>query len=91
MRRIYRATLVLVMVAFLVAAGAGPVWAQCSMCRTALTESAEGQRMAAGFNNAILFLLGAPYLVFGALAFTLYKKKRKARVPASRPMLVSTP
>ncbi len=39
------------------------VQAQCAMCRTALQSSPEGQAMAAGFNQAILFLLAAPFLI----------------------------
>lgn len=39
--------------------------AQCSMCRTALEQNAEA---AASFNRAILFLLAAPYAVFGTIA-----------------------
>ena len=39
------------------------VQAQCAMCRTAIESSPEGQAMAAGFNQAILFLLAAPFLI----------------------------
>ena len=60
-----------------------PVSAQCAMCRTALTESAEGQQLAAGFNNAILFLLGAPYLIFGTLAGSLWISRRRKGRPVS--------
>lgn len=50
--------------------------AQCAMCRTALDQ--EGGRMAIGFNRAILFLLGMPYLVFASIAGSYYWKRRKA-------------
>jgi len=50
--------------------------AQCAMCRTALDQ--EGGRMAIGFNRAILFLLGMPYIVFASIAASYYWKRRKA-------------
>jgi hypothetical protein len=50
--------------------------AQCAMCRTALDQ--EGGRVAAGFNRAILFLLGMPYMVFASIAGSYYWKCRKA-------------
>jgi hypothetical protein len=46
------------------------------MCRTALDQ--EGGRLAIGFNRAILFLLGMPYLVFASIAGSCYWKRRKA-------------
>ncbi len=50
--------------------------AQCAMCRTALDQ--EGGRLAIGFNRAILFLLGMPYIVFASIAGSFYWKRRKA-------------
>ena len=47
--------------------------AQCAMCRTALEQ--DGGATAAGFNRAILFLLGMPYLVFASIAGTWYWRK----------------
>jgi hypothetical protein len=65
------------MVALLTILAAEPVWAQCAMCRTALTESAEGQQLAQGFNRGILFLLAAPYLVFGTLVGSIWIVRRR--------------
>ncbi len=75
MKAIYRIFLVLAVIGLFAWGSTEPIWAQCSMCRTALTESSEGQQMARGFNRAILFLLGAPYLVFGTLAVSLWRKR----------------
>jgi hypothetical protein len=47
--------------------------AQCQMCRTALTQSAEGQRWARGINAGILLLLAAPFLICGAIAFVVWR------------------
>lgn len=44
-----------------------PAAAQCSMCRRAL-QSPEGQQMIAAFRGGILFLLVAPFAVFGTVA-----------------------
>ncbi len=48
------------------------VQAQCAMCRTALQSSPEGQAMAAGFNQAILFLLAAPILIVAGVSLALW-------------------
>lgn len=46
--------------------------AQCAMCRTALTNSAEGQRWARGINGGIMLLLLAPFLIVGLIALQIY-------------------
>jgi hypothetical protein len=74
-----RIAVALALVGIVVLVWVEPLAAQCAMCRTALTESVEGQQLASGFNSAILFLLGAPYLVFGTLAASLWFSRRKSR------------
>ncbi len=49
--------------------------AQCAMCVTALEQN--GGELAAGFNRGILFLLGMPYLVVGAIAVGHYLRKKR--------------
>jgi len=71
-----RIAVALAVVGLVVLLGAGPLAAQCAMCRTALSESPEGRQLQAGFNNAILFLLPFPYLVFGTLALSLWLSRR---------------
>jgi hypothetical protein len=53
-----------------------PAAAQCAMCRRALT-SPEGQHMVAAFRDGILFLLAAPFLVFGTVATIAVRKFRR--------------
>ena len=48
--------------------------AQCSMCRTALTNSAEGQRWARGINAGIMLLLLAPFLIVGLITLQIYSR-----------------
>ncbi len=62
---------ILLMVVLLVASSAA--FAQCAMCRTGLTNSPEGQRLANGFNSGILFLLSAPFVVVGTIAFLIFR------------------
>ena len=57
----------------------GTGWSQCAMCRTALSESPEGRQLQGGFNNAILFLLPFPYLVFGTLAAAIWLSRKKTQ------------
>ncbi len=52
-----------------------PALAQCAMCRTALEQNPEA---AASFNRGILFLLGTPYALFGAGAFVVFRRRRRA-------------
>jgi hypothetical protein len=64
--------------ALLAVAEAGFGWpdaaaAQCAMCKTALTNSAEGRELGEQFNRGILVLVGAPYLVFGVVGAALFR------------------
>jgi hypothetical protein len=65
--------------ALALAVAAGPASGQCAMCRTALTQSPEGRAMASGFNRAIVVMLVAPYVVFGAGAALFFRRRRAAR------------
>jgi hypothetical protein len=47
--------------------------AQCQMCRTALTQSPEGQRWSRGINAGIMLLLVAPFLIAGGISLTIYR------------------
>jgi hypothetical protein len=47
--------------------------AQCQMCRTALTQSAEGQRWSRGINAGIFLLLAAPFLIAGSGLAVIYR------------------
>jgi len=55
------------------------VFAQCSMCKTALVNSAEGQRLASGFNSGILFLLCVPFMIAGTIALLIFNAQRRVR------------
>jgi hypothetical protein len=53
-------------------------WAQgCSMCRAALESSPEGRMLAGSFAQGILMLLFLPYIIFGTVAFAVYRAYRK--------------
>jgi hypothetical protein len=53
--------------------------AQCAMCRRAL-QSPEGQQMVAAFRSGILFLLAAPFAIFGTVA-TLAVRRFRSKSP----------
>ncbi len=55
----------------------GTGWSQCAMCRTALESSVEGQQMAEGFRQGIIFLLAAPYAIIGVISYALVKAYKK--------------
>lgn len=58
-------------------------FAQCSMCRTALESSAEGQAIAGGFRKGIVLLLAAPYAIFGTVSVVVYRAYRKKKKDAA--------
>ena len=49
--------------------------AQCAMCRTALTQSAEGERWSRGINAGILLLLATPFLSAGACLLVIFRNQ----------------
>lgn len=53
-----------------------PADAQCAMCRSVLA-SPEGQQLVAAFRHGILFLLAAPFAVFGTVAFLAVRRQRR--------------
>lgn len=74
MRPFTRATTVATLVAAMLAPEI--VEAQCAMCRSVLA-SPEGQRLVAGLRHGILFLLAAPFAVFGTIAYLAVREQRK--------------
>ncbi len=63
------------------------VVAQCSMCRTALTGSAEGRDLAQGFNRGIVFLASVPFLIAGTLALLVFQSTQESGKKARRVIL----
>ena len=47
--------------------------AQCAMCRAVL-ETEEGQGMAQGINDGIVYLMAIPYILVFGVIFIVYKK-----------------
>ncbi|MFV0540319.1 MAG: hypothetical protein ACK5MZ_03660 [Aestuariibaculum sp.] len=47
--------------------------AQCAMCRAVL-ESNEGQNVAEGVNNGIVYLMAIPYILMAGLGYFIYRK-----------------
>ena len=57
----------------------GTGWSQCAMCRTALESSVEGQQMAEGVRQGIIFLLAAPYAIIGGISYAIVKAHKNKR------------
>jgi ABC-type uncharacterized transport system permease subunit len=83
MRRLAFAALVVLVLAW----GASPAAAQCAMCKTFLTSSPEGQRIARDFNLGILVMLFAPYVVFGAFTAFAFRSQIRQRLVRVAPRL----
>ena len=61
--------------------------AQCAMCGTALTHSAEGRAMTPAFNRAILVMLAAPYAMMAMAAAYLGRHRLRTLAVRLRPAL----
>lgn len=57
-------------------------FAQCAMCKQALLHSEEGQRLIAGMNAGILFLLAMPFAIVGLVALRIYQARQPGRLAA---------
>jgi hypothetical protein len=62
--------------------------AQCQMCRTALTQSAEGQRWSRGIDAGILLLLAAPFAIAGGSLLVMYHAQALSVLRSLRARLV---
>ena len=69
----------------------GRAEAQCAMCGTALTNSAEGRAMTPAFNRAILVMLAAPYTLMAAAAAYLGRHRLRALAVRLRPAAPARP
>jgi len=67
--------LALAVLSAMLAGSAAPAFAQCAMCRASIEGSAEGRRVSADLNRAILVLFAAPYLVSGTCATFLFRRR----------------
>ena len=79
MRSIHAVLIATAVVALLLSSSVA-AQAQCSMCKTGLTNSPEGQRLARGFNTGILFLLSAPFVVAGTIALLILRSHLRRAV-----------
>ena len=46
---------------------------QCAMCRAVL-ESEQGQTVAEGINNGIVYLMAIPYILVASIGYFIYRK-----------------
>jgi hypothetical protein len=53
-------------------------YAQCAMCRAALSGD-ENKAKAAAVNDGIVYLMVIPYVLVGALGYYIYLMKKKKR------------
>jgi hypothetical protein len=73
----YLRILLLVIAFTLVGVYSNNVLAQCPMCKmTAESNMKNGGTAGAGLNAGILYMLVAPYLIVGALAFWWWKNRK---------------
>ena len=55
--------------------------AQCAMCKATIESNAElGEgNIGSGINKGILYIMGIPYLLIGAVGFLIYKHNKKLK------------
>ena len=64
-------------------ASADVIFAQCAMCKAiAETGTDNGNSVAAGLNDGILYLMAAPYILLGSIGFAYYKYASKKKQQA---------
>lgn len=51
-------------------------YAQCAMCRAALTSEGNATK-AAAVNDGIVYLMVIPYILVGAIGYYVYRMKKK--------------
>ncbi len=51
-------------------------YSQCSMCRAVL-QSEEGQAIAKGINNGIIYLMAIPYILVGLVGWKVFQILKK--------------
>jgi hypothetical protein len=85
-----KAAALLLFGAALAALAAPAAFAQCAMCKTALTNSSEGQRIATNLNHAILLMFFAPYLVFSVFVATIFRGRIRRWLRDHVPAFVRT-
>ena len=64
--------------------------AQCPLCRGVIFRSKEGQQLIGGFDHAVLFLLGVPFLLVALFAARIAKSQRTHLKDKAREDLAST-
>lgn len=59
-------------------------FSQCSMCKAVLESNLESGESALGkgINDGIIYLMAFPYLLFGIVAYFLYKHYKKQQTTA---------
>ena len=66
------------LILLLLVLGSPELLAQCPMCRaTAESNLANGGTEGQGLNQGILYLLGMPYVLVGAIAFIWWRNRKK--------------
>lgn len=81
MKKWLKIVLACALVAVLGMALATDAEAQCAMCRATVENnvSSGGNRIGAGLNTGILYLMSVPYLLFVVLAYLWYKQSKATR------------
>jgi len=75
-RQIIKIALVAACAAACLLIASAPAFAQCAMCRTALSNSPETAKLAENFNKAIFVLLIPPILLFCGIFIAAYKFRK---------------
>ena len=57
-------------------------FAQCAMCKAVVeTGDANGEGIAGGVNNGILYLMFIPYILIGVIGYLIYRHHKKNQSP----------
>ncbi|MEM9885498.1 MAG: hypothetical protein AAF849_06365 [Bacteroidota bacterium] len=77
-KKIFRALMLIALVAIVFLLGTDALEAQCPMCRMAAESNLkDGGTAGKGLNNGILYMLATPYFVIGTIAFVWWRNRKK--------------
>jgi len=61
------------------------LYAQCSMCKTAVQSSLnDGSNLAGGLNKGILYLMAIPYIIFTVIGIFWYRSSKAQKLKSTQ-------
>lgn len=80
-----KTTLAILLCLFLIGLVSADLYAQCSMCKTAVESNVnDGGNLAEGLNKGILYLMAIPYIIFTVIGVFWYKSSKAQKLKSTQ-------